>query len=317
MLRETQNYSIKYILTEVQEDIRDFFPEYQRLYVWNKERQSKFIRHILNGYPTHKIFIDNMGDYWQVLDGQQRITTVYNYVNGDFKLDNAGRNIESDWNGKYFHELDKKEQKRIMDYTLTCDMIEEATKEEIQGLFDGLNSGMPLGKITEILLTKLEVKEIINKVKKYPFISSVIEDMSDNNISKQEDDLLVLRILALFTVGIINLDGAGLEGFLSSAEISQIDNATKDIHETCVYMKNLYSNEFFGQRRLIPCHSIPSYMLFANEHRKQINDFKDFSKIHNRFISKKGNREEFKNMNKSETSCLAKQIRRMNFYKTL
>ena len=30
MLRETQNYSIKYILTEVQEDIRDFFPEYQR-----------------------------------------------------------------------------------------------------------------------------------------------------------------------------------------------------------------------------------------------------------------------------------------------
>ena len=141
--------------------------------------------------------------------------------------------------------------------------------------------------------------------------------MSDNNISKQEDDLLVLRILALFTVGIINLDGAGLEGFLSSAEISEIDNATKDIYETCVYMKNLYSNEFFGQRRLIPCHSIPSYMLFANEHRKQINDFKDFSKIHNRFISKKGNREEFKNMNKSETSCLAKQIRRMNFYKTL
>ena len=33
MLRETQNYSIKYILTEVQKYIRDFFPEYQRLYV--------------------------------------------------------------------------------------------------------------------------------------------------------------------------------------------------------------------------------------------------------------------------------------------
>ena len=77
MLRETQNYSIKYILTEVQEDIRDFFPEYQHLYVWNKEQQSKFTRHILNRYPTHKIFIDNMGDYWQVLAKQNRRMNFY------------------------------------------------------------------------------------------------------------------------------------------------------------------------------------------------------------------------------------------------
>ncbi len=100
-------------------------PEIQRHYVWDKVEASFFIDSILLGLPLPSIFLaKTKSENLLIVDGFQRIMTVYDYVNGifskdkkTFKLSKISR-INSRWSGKAFAELDDSEQKRIKNTTI-------------------------------------------------------------------------------------------------------------------------------------------------------------------------------------------------------
>lgn len=315
MIKNIAEYPVRVIMNEIKNGLEDLIPEYQRLYVWNKERQSKFIRHVLYGFPTHKVFIDDRNDEWLVLDGQQRITTLYRFINNEFNLDNLGKDDISKacWNGRYFKDLDKQFQKAIMSYTLSCEMITSADTWEIEGLFDGLNSGMPLGKITEILLRDIKIKSVLNKMKEYPFINPIIKNMSENDIKKQEDDLLTLRILCIFSNGIIALDGDSLENCLATKKLHDtLETTLNRIESVCIKIANVYSDSVFGGRKTVSYHSIPIFLLFAEEKDKKSIDLvcKELSTNQTKIT-------EFKAINRSSTASKSKQEQRLEFYNSL
>ena len=315
MIKNIAEYPVRVIMNEIKNGLEDLIPEYQRLYVWNKERQSKFIRHVLYGFPTHKVFIDDRNDEWLVLDGQQRITTLYRFINNEFNLDNSGKDDISKacWNGRYFKDLDKQFQKAIMSYTLSCEMITSADTWEIEGLFDGLNSGMPLGKITEILLRDIKIKSVLNKMKEYPFINQIIKNMSENDIKKQEDDLLTLRILCIFSNGIIALDGDSLENCLATKKLHDtLETTLNRIESVCIKIANVYDDSVFGGRKTVSYHSIPIFLLFAEEKDKKSIDLvcKELSTNQTKIT-------EFKTINRSSTASKSKQEQRLEFYNSL
>lgn len=314
MISRDAQYPIEYLKTKIG-DIESLIPEYQRLYVWKLDRQSKFIRHILNDYPTHKVFIDNRKDEWSILDGQQRLTTVMRFINDDFRLDSCGKGTQ-EWSNKLFSELDKGYQKLILNYTFSCEMIECASEEEIEGLFDGLNSGMPLGKITEVLLRNISVKKIINEIKLYPFISDIILNMSHNELSKQEDDLLVLRIIAMFSEGVISLDGDSLEEFLNNVDCNKIKNDIKPlIFNTTNLLSGIKTEGVFGYRKPIASHTIPLYIYYANErfhNGDTLEQYKSFTKI-----LTSSRLDEMRLMNKSDTTSKRKQIERLKLFDSI
>ena len=315
MIKNIAEYPVRVIMNEIKNGLEDLIPEYQRLYVWNKERQSKFIRHVLHGFPTHKVFIDDRNDEWLVLDGQQRITTLYRFISNEFNLDNSGKDDISKacWNGRYFKDLDKQFQKAIMSYTLSCEMITSADTWEIEGLFDGLNSGMPLGKITEILLRDIKIKSVLNKMKEYPFINPIIKNMSENDIKKQEDDLLTLRILCIFSNGIIALDGDSLENCLTTKKLHDtLETTLNRIESVCIKIANVYDDSVFGGRKTVSYHSIPIFLLFAEEKDKRSIDLvcKELSTNQTKIT-------EFKTINRSSTASKSKQEQRLEFYNSL
>lgn len=314
MIRNVAEYPVEVILNKIGDNLEDLIPEYQRLYVWKKDRQSKFIRHILSGYPTHKVFIDDRHDSWKILDGQQRIITINNFISNSFTLDANGKSEESQlWNGKKFKDLSKQEQRIIMRYTLTCEIITNAENQEIEGLFDGLNSGMPLGKITEILLKDIEIKAVLNKVKDFPFINKIINNMSESEINKQEDDLLVLRILALFCKNqLIHLDGDTLENILIEKIITKdLDTLLKRIKSICESIDTLYDSEIFGSRKIIAPHSIPIFMWYKTKH-SNTEKFKRFCEA--LIAEDKPFRNKFKTMNKSNTASRTTQQSRLDLF---
>lgn len=64
-------------------------PELQRKYVWNKLEASRFIDSILLGLPVPSIFLAKENDETKlIVDGYQRIMTVYDYMKGFFSKDN-------------------------------------------------------------------------------------------------------------------------------------------------------------------------------------------------------------------------------------
>jgi hypothetical protein len=60
-------------------------PGYQRNYVWDIKRASKLIESLLVGIPVPPIYLYEMGrNKYQVIDGQQRLLTIYYFLKGRF-----------------------------------------------------------------------------------------------------------------------------------------------------------------------------------------------------------------------------------------
>lgn len=64
-------------------------PELQRKYVWGRNEASRFIDSILLGLPVPSIFFAKEPNETKlIIDGYQRIMTVYDFVTGTFSGDN-------------------------------------------------------------------------------------------------------------------------------------------------------------------------------------------------------------------------------------
>lgn len=100
-------------------------PELQRMYVWDRAEASRFIDSLLLGLPVPSIFLAQTQDEkLLIIDGYQRIMTVYDFVRGIFSKDGKGfslsrsEKINSRWRGKSFVELSDAEQRRVRNTTI-------------------------------------------------------------------------------------------------------------------------------------------------------------------------------------------------------
>lgn len=100
-------------------------PELQRMYVWDRAEASRFIDSLLLGLPVPSIFLAQTNDEkLLIIDGYQRIMTVYDFVRGVFSKDGKGfslsrsEKINSRWRGRSFVELSDAEQRRVRNTTI-------------------------------------------------------------------------------------------------------------------------------------------------------------------------------------------------------
>lgn len=100
-------------------------PELQRKYVWDRNEASRFIESILLGLPVPSIFLAQKGSQKLIVDGYQRIMTVYDYMKkGKFSADGKpfrlsnSENINSRWRNKLFEDLTVDEQRKIRSTTI-------------------------------------------------------------------------------------------------------------------------------------------------------------------------------------------------------
>ena len=117
--------------------------EYQRNYIYGDGKKDvAVIESLLKGYPLGLIyFVKNKDGLYEVLDGQQRITSFARFVNRSWAF-----GVE--WAGKprYFNSLDKDEQEKIKNAQLTI-YVCEGEPSEIQAWFETINmQGVPLVK---------------------------------------------------------------------------------------------------------------------------------------------------------------------------
>ena len=147
-------------------------PEYQRNYIYaDGKRDVAVIESILSGYPLGLIYFNQAGkDKYEVLDGQQRITSFGRFVTNKFAV--------KDQNGmeQYFSGLDEEIQKKILEYPLTI-YICEGEEKEIKSWFKTINIvGIPLNE-----------QELLNAIYSGPFVTAAKEEFSNSqnaNIQK-------------------------------------------------------------------------------------------------------------------------------------
>lgn len=123
--------SFRELITMYQED-ELVKPEMQRHYVWDKTEASRFIESLLMGLPIPSIFLAKTNSEKKlIVDGYQRIMTVYDYVRGIFSKDNKvfklsnSQKINPRWRGKAFSELPEDAQRKIKSTTIHAIIFEQ------------------------------------------------------------------------------------------------------------------------------------------------------------------------------------------------
>ena len=60
-------------------------PSFQRNYVWDRKRASKFIESLIIGLPVPQIFLYQLDrNKYSVIDGQQRLMSIYFFIKQRF-----------------------------------------------------------------------------------------------------------------------------------------------------------------------------------------------------------------------------------------
>jgi len=147
-------------------------PEYQRNYFYaDGKKDVAVIESILKGYPLGLIYFNKVDDdKFEVLDGQQRITSFGRYVTNKFAV--------KDENGmeQYFSGIAADKQKKILDTKLLIYEC-EGTESEIKDWFRTINiAGVPLND-----------QELLNAVYSGPFVTLAKQEFSNSqnaNIQK-------------------------------------------------------------------------------------------------------------------------------------
>jgi hypothetical protein len=120
-------------------------PKFQRQYVWPEKLASRLVESVLLNVPIPPCYLsENSENELDVIDGQQRIYSLYRFMDNQFAL----RDLEalSEFNGSRFYELPSKEQRKLRTHTLRCVVITNESHPEIKfDVFERLNSStMPL-----------------------------------------------------------------------------------------------------------------------------------------------------------------------------
>lgn len=121
----------------------DLQPQFQREYVWalRPELPSRLIESLLLKIPIPPIYFGNVrGGRLEVIDGQQRLTTLVKFVRNEFALSKLQR--MSSLNGKFFRDLTVEQQERILREPIRSIEIDAAGNTELRyEVFERLNRG--------------------------------------------------------------------------------------------------------------------------------------------------------------------------------
>ena len=135
-------------------------PEYQRHYIYNDGmRDVAVIESLLKGYPIGLIYFNRTHDgRYEVLDGQQRITSFGRFVTGKFAIKDTNDNVQ------YFSGLPEESQQQILQSSLLIYEC-EGEEKEIKEWFKTINIvGIPLKE--QELLNAIYSGEFVNAAKR-------------------------------------------------------------------------------------------------------------------------------------------------------
>ncbi len=225
-------------------------PDYQRNLVWKHEQKSQFVESILLNFPLPPFYLNqNIEGKYIVVDGLQRISTMYQFMNDQFPL--KGLKVLGHLNKKHFSELPDKLQAKIEDKKLHIYVIRPSVPiEVVYDIFYRINTGgtqlnrqeirngIFIGKSTELLKELSETDY---------FIDAIGAGISPKRMKDRE---AVLRYLA-FKIFDYQEDYKGnMSDFVENAmkkinlmEEGKIESLKQDFERV---MKKTY--DFFGER---------------------------------------------------------------------
>ena len=135
-------------LIKIREEIQ-LNPAWQRGPVWSISKQALLIDSILRAYDIPMIYlrecITNTPFKYEVIDGQQRLRSLWNFFDGVYALPKDFEKIRKvDIGGKKFYDLPKALRDQITGFGVVVALVKSAREPEISRLFSRMQMGIRL-----------------------------------------------------------------------------------------------------------------------------------------------------------------------------
>jgi hypothetical protein len=118
-------------------------PKFQRRGVWKNPAKSYLIDTLIRGHPVPPIYLrvtqskDKDRQIREVIDGQQRISSVLEFMGGKFAL---AKNVASEFRGMKFDELPPGIQDQIRHYSFICEVFHGISDDQVLEIFRRVNT---------------------------------------------------------------------------------------------------------------------------------------------------------------------------------
>lgn len=207
-----RTHDTKWIVDRFRNDTLVVDNSFQRRFVWIEKHQVRLIETILKRMPIPEIYLWEQevnhitGDTkFSIIDGQQRLKSIYSYINNEFSLKKVHLEEENaDYADKKFSELSIEDKSEIWNYEFAIRIVgEHVSKQGIKKMFLRLNSTGTFLNAQELRNAKFEGKfiELAGEVAEFPFWDKY-SIFSSDGIRRMKDIEFISSILIFFRGGI-------------------------------------------------------------------------------------------------------------------
>ena len=272
---KTQNieYDLETLVKKIDKNLIKLDPDYQRRHRWGVETSSRLIESLILNIPIPLIYlsqdvdvdveVEDEGTRYSVIDGQQRLTAIVEFLHDKFQLEGLETLVEL--NNLRYRELPPFLVRRLEERTIKCLRIDSTVDSQVKyDIFERLNSGA----------VKLEPQELRNAVNRGDFNNMIKDLAKDGNfrvllgidlnrpeasrrVKKMEDVEAVLRFMALGDDR-YKIMKKGLKDFLTD-EMKRLGSLNDDEHlrlknsflKTMAIIRQTFGEEAFAKYRVV------------------------------------------------------------------
>lgn len=260
---DQQMLSLKYLVELMKEKQLVLNPGFQRNKVWReRKRKSLLIESLMLRIPIPAFyFYENEDSQFIVIDGLQRLSTLKEFIDGEFRLSGL-EYLEKQCGGKTFSELEIKYQQRIYRTQVAVNILDARSPSNVVfDIFRRVNTG-------GISLKPQEIRNAISKHRTRTLLKTLYnsKEFQDATRKRIKDDRmdgqeLILRFYAFYKAydyekGELDYKTGNIAAFLDSALLS-LNEASSD--EIAMFEKDFkramkISLDIFGSYTFRKCY---------------------------------------------------------------
>lgn len=248
----TANIIVESLISRINHHEIDLEPPFQRSFIWDTQRQSRLIESLLLRIPIPVFYVAaDENENWLVVDGVQRISTIYNYVTDQFPLSQL--EYLNKFDGKKHSELPRPMQRRIGESELVVNVIDQGTPGDVMfNIFRRINTG-------GMTLNGQEIRNALHPGPVRAYLKTLANSQeflkaTDNTIKdkRMADRECVLRFLAFYIESWEAYDANDLDGYLGRAmarindmALAERDTVSEDFKKAMRAAYNIFGDDAF------------------------------------------------------------------------
>ncbi|WP_029069439.1 DUF262 domain-containing protein [Jonesia quinghaiensis] len=156
-------------------------PEYQRKVVWSESAKVALMETILLGFPIPEVYLAyettaDGDETASVVDGQQRLSSLLDFLNGKYPLKNLDSSSLAEFNEKYFQDLPDGVRREFFQYRFPIRRLSNMEEGFIREVFTRVNK-------VNVVLTDQELRNAMLPGPFYDFL----KDCANHSITVSSD----------------------------------------------------------------------------------------------------------------------------------